>query len=116
MQAPAWDHANLWVQDNATLMTKMSETRQSSMEISARFPFSLADSIVLVHRLGLRTAAKIVLLVDPWCYHGEETPATVVVIRALQIAVDKAANDGKRFSAWTATAVSMSAFFFQHLQ
>ena len=88
MQALAWDHASPWVQEHVTLMATMSEARQSSMEILSRFPFSLADSIVLVHRLGLTTAAKVVLLVDPWCYPGEETPATVVVIRTLQSAVE----------------------------
>ncbi len=51
MQACAWDHASPWVQDFATLMAAMSDYRQGSMEITARFSFSLADAIVLEHRL-----------------------------------------------------------------
>jgi hypothetical protein len=65
MQAPAWDYAIPWVQDLATLMATMSDSRQSSMEITARVSFSLADAIVLEHRLGLTKAAKFIFLVDP---------------------------------------------------
>ncbi len=57
-------------------MATMSDSRQGSMEITARFSFSLADAIVLEHRLGRTKAAKIFFLVDPWCYPGEETPAS----------------------------------------
>jgi hypothetical protein len=33
-------------------MATMSDSRQDSMEITARFSFSLADAIVLEHRFG----------------------------------------------------------------
>ena len=81
-------------------------SRQRLMDISARFPFSLADAIVLEHRLGWKNAAEIVLLVDPWCYPGEETPATVAFKGRLQSAVDKASNDGINFNDWTAESIS----------
>ena len=76
MKACAWDHASPLVQDHATLMATMSDSRQGSMEITARVSFSLADAIVLEHRLGLSKAANVILLVDPWCYAGEETRAS----------------------------------------
>ena len=91
MQACAWDHASPWVQDFATLMATMSDYRQGFMEITARFSFSLADAIVLEHRL---TEVKIILLVDPWRYPGEETPASAGIKWVLQSAVDKATAEG----------------------
>ena len=113
MQASAWDHASPWVQDHVTLMAAMSDYRQGFMEISARFPFSLADAIVLEHRLGLTNAAQIVLVVDPWCYPGDETPATVGAKRVLQSAVDKAKDVGTNFKHFTAE--SMSAYLLSPL-
>ena len=73
------------------------------MEITARFSFSLADAIVLEHRL---TEVKITLLVDPWRYPGEETPASAGVRRVLQSAVDKATAEARTFGVWTAESVS----------
>ena len=83
------------------------------MEITARVSFSLADAIVLEHRLGLTKAAKIILVVDPWCYPGEETPASAGIKWVLQSAVDKAAFEGKIFGKWTAE--SMSAYLLSPL-
>ena len=77
MQSAAWDLASPWVQQHVSLMVTLPPYRQSLVEIAVRFRLSLADAIVLVHRLGLSIATKIVLLVDPWCYPGEQTPATV---------------------------------------
>jgi hypothetical protein len=45
-------------------MATTSDSRHGSMEITARVSFSLADAIVLEHRLGRTKAAKIILLVD----------------------------------------------------
>ena len=70
IQASAWDHASPWVQDHVSHMATISEYSQGSMEISVRFALSLADGIVLMHRMGLTNAAKVVLSVDPWCYPG----------------------------------------------
>ena len=64
-------------------MATMSDYRQGSMEITARFSFLLAGAIVLEHRLGRTKAAKITLLVGPWCYPGEETPASAGIKRVL---------------------------------
>jgi hypothetical protein len=106
MQASAWDHATPWVQDHVTLMAAMSNYRQGSMEILTRFPISLADAIVLVHRLGLTNAAQIVLAVDPWCYPGDETPATVGARGVLQSAVDNANGAGANYKHFTAESIS----------
>ena len=94
-------------------MATMSDSRQDSMEITARFSFSLADAIVLEHRLGLTKAAKITLLVDPWRYPGEETPASAGIKGVLQSAVDKATAEGRTFVQWTAE--SMSAYLLSPL-
>ena len=59
------------------MLATMPDSRQDSMEIAARFSFLLADAIVLEHRLGRTKAAKIILLVDPWCYPEEEAPALI---------------------------------------
>ena len=110
MQASAWDHASQRVQDLVTLMATMSDYRQGAMEITARFSLSLADAIVLEHRL---MEVKITLLVDPWRYPGEETPASAVIKWVLQSAVDKATAEGKHFGEWTAE--SMSAYLLSPL-
>ena len=73
-------------------MATMPNSRQDSMEITARFSFSLADAIVLEHRLGLTKAAKIILLVDPLCYPGEETPASAGIKRVLPPVAPPAAH------------------------
>jgi hypothetical protein len=91
----------------------MSDYRQGSMEITARFSFTLADAIVLEHRLGLTKAANIALLVDPWCYPGEETRASAGIKGVLQSAVDKATAEGRTFGQWTAE--SMSAYLLSPL-
>ena len=101
MQSAAWDLASPWVQQHVSLMVALPPYRQSLLESSARFPLSLADGIVLVHRLGLSSAAKIVLSVDPWCYPGEQTPAAVAVKGSLQGATDKAKREGDIFYQWT---------------
>ena len=60
------------------------------MKITARISFSVADVIVLEHRLGLTKAAKIAVLVDPWCYPGEKTPASAGARRVLPSAAPPA--------------------------
>ena len=97
MQESAWTHATQWVQERAALRLTLSPHRPESMETEARFPFSLADGIVLVQCVGLTQAASIVGLVDPWRYPDEEMPAAVAVKGHLQGAVDKATQKGKHF-------------------
>jgi hypothetical protein len=89
-----------------TLMATMPGYRKGSMEITARFSFLLADAIVLGHRLGLTIAANIILLVDPWCYPGKETPASAGIKSVLHSAVDKATAEGRAFVQWTAEIMS----------
>ena len=94
-------------------MAAMSDSRQGTIEITARSSFSLADAIVLENRLGRTKAAKIILLVDPGCYQGEEAPTSAGARRVLQSAVDKATAEGKHFGVWTAE--SMSAYLLSPL-
>jgi hypothetical protein len=83
------------------------------METKARFPFSLADGIVLVQCLGLTLAANIVRSVDPWRYPDEETPATIGVKSYLQGAVDKATQEGNSFC--RITEESLTAYLLSPL-
>ena len=77
----------------------MSDYRQSLLEVSLRGHLSLADAIILVHRLGQSNAARFIGVVDPWCYPGEKLRASCLVQRFLQGAVDSATNcrKGLRF-------------------
>ena len=113
MQESAWTHATQWVQERAALMLTMSTHRQESMETEARFPFSLADGIVLVQCVGLTQAASIVGSVDPRRYPDEEMPAAVAVKGYLQGAVDKATQEGKHFH--RLTAESLTAYLLSPL-
>jgi hypothetical protein len=87
-------------------MVTISEYWQKFIDISTWFYFSLAYDIVLVHCLGMAYAIRIVHSVDPWCYPGEEIPATVAVRSRLQSAVDTASSDGIRFNDLTSESIS----------
>jgi hypothetical protein len=55
----------------------MSDYRRRHFEISTVVQLSLADLIVLDHRLGRSAATDFTRLVSPWCYPGEQVPATI---------------------------------------
>ena len=56
----------------------MSDYRQYFLELKCEDRLSVADAVVLEHRLGLTKAAHFVAQVDPWCYpHDDSTPATI---------------------------------------
>ena len=60
-------------------MVTMSSYRQNYFELAFKDRLSVADAVVLEHRLGLTKAANFVAEVDPWCYPHDDTPATLIV-------------------------------------
>jgi hypothetical protein len=106
MQASAWIHANSDVRNAINILITMSDYRQRCLELPLRARLTLADSIVLVHRLGHTNATSFISVVDPWCYPGEKTQAPCLVKNITQKAVDKAAAAGKRFNLWTEESIS----------
>ena len=59
-------------------MVTMSDYQQQFHELRFKDRLSVADAVVLEHRLGLTKAANFVAEVDPWCYpHDDSTPATI---------------------------------------
>jgi hypothetical protein len=106
MQSAAWDHASPFITDYLTLRASLSAYEQSHLEISTVAQLSFADAIILVQCMGLTDAARLVSLVDPWCYPGSQSPASVGVSRYLQSAVDKASSEGILFYAFLAESVS----------
>ena len=80
MQSAAWDHASPFITEYLTLRASMSAYEQSHLEISTVAQLSFADGIVLVQCMGLTNAAELVSFVDPWCYPGSLTPASIGVI------------------------------------
>ena len=65
--------ANSLVTEYVTLAVTRPENQHHLIEPTFRGPLSLADLIVLVHRLGLGQAAGFVAVVDPWKYTDEAT-------------------------------------------
>jgi len=84
----------------------MSAHKQTQSDVLTVAQLSLADGIVLVQFMGVTDAARLISLVDPWCYPGSSTPASIGIKRYVQSAVDKAASKGKTFCIFRAERVS----------
>ena len=59
LQARAWAHANAVVVEQISLMSTMSDYRQKFLELKCDDRLSVADAVVLEHRLGLTKAAHL---------------------------------------------------------
>ena len=105
MQAMAWAHASPSVTALIPMLITMSDYRQTCLELPLRARLTLADAIVLFHRLGVMNAVRFISVVDPWCLPGQKTRAPCLVKRFVQSAVDKA-TVGKRFNEWTAESMT----------
>ena len=101
IQALAWELANPQVKEYITIAVTTPDNQQHWIEPIFRGNLSLADIIVLIHRLGIVHAAEIVTVVDPWQYLEEATTARPGIKRYIQSAVDKATLAGKIWCAWT---------------
>jgi hypothetical protein len=79
----------------------MPDDMQSCMDLPLRARLSVADAVVLVHRLGFTKTVQFISVVDPWCYPGEDTRAPILMYPYLQTALDKVTKAGKTFKEWT---------------
>ena len=91
----------------------MSDYRQQNLELKIRDRLSVADTIALVHHLGVTKAAAFVAAVDTWCFPHDDAPATINVRGQVQSVVAKATHAGK--SMCTFTDSSISAFLLSPL-
>jgi hypothetical protein len=71
-------------------MFTISYYQQKFHELRFKDRLSVADAVVLQHRLGLTKAATFVAEVDLWCYPHDDTPALIGVKRCVQIVVAQA--------------------------
>ena len=101
IQALAWKLASPHITDYITLAVTTPDNQRHWIEPIFRGRLSLADTIVLVHRLGLVNAAEIVTVVDPWQYPEDATTVAPGIRNYIQRAVDKAAHAGKNILDWT---------------
>ena len=76
--------------EHISLIVTMSDYQQQFHELRFKDRLSVADAVVLEHRLGLTKAATFVAEVDLWCYPHDDTPASIGVIRCVQIVVAQA--------------------------
>ena len=106
LQARAWAHANPIVVEHISLMVTMSDSQQKFVDVNMRGRLSVADAIVLEHRLGLTKAAYFLSVVDPWRYPHDDSPASLNVLSYVQKVVDKAAHSGKWLKTFTDASVS----------
>ena len=97
----ALELANPLVTQYVTLAVTRPENQHHLIEPTFRGLLSLADLIVLVHRLGLGQAAGFVAVVDPWKYPDEATTGAPAIKGYSQGAVDKATHAAKIFHSWT---------------
>ena len=74
----SWELANLHVAEYITIAVTKPDNQRHWIEPTFRGRISLADTIVLVHRLGFVHAGEIVAVVDPSQFPEE---ATMVVPR-----------------------------------
>jgi hypothetical protein len=80
--------------EHISLIITMSDYRQQFLELNMCDRLSVADAVVLVHRLGLTKAANFIRVVDPRSYpHG--TPASLNHKSYVQSVGAQAAHAGK---------------------
>jgi hypothetical protein len=84
----------------------MSDYQQQFHELRFKDRLSVADAIVLEHRLGLTKAANFVAEVDLWCYPHDDTPASIGVKKYLQSLVDQATHAAKSLSQFTDASIT----------
>ena len=87
-------------------MVTMSSYRQNYFELAFKDRLSVADAVVLEHRLGLTKAANFVAEVDPWCYPHDDTPATIGIKGCVQSIVAQAAHASKSLSQFTEASIT----------
>jgi hypothetical protein len=102
----AWIHANARVVEHITLMVTMSDYQQQFHELRFKDRLSVADAVVLEHRLGLTKAANFVAEVDPWCYPHDDSPAFIGVKTYVQSVVAQATHAARSLSQFSDTSIT----------
>ena len=87
-------------------MVTMSSYRQNYFEFAFKDRLSVADAVVLEHRLGLTKTANFVAEVDPWCYPHDDTPATIGIKGCVQGIVAQATHAAKSLSQFSDTSIT----------
>ena len=87
-------------------MKTMSDYRQQLFELKFQDRLSVADAVVLEHRLGLMKAVHFLAQVDPWCYPHDETPASIGIQSYVQKVVSKAAHSMQKLSNFTDESIT----------
>ena len=67
---------------------------------------SVADAVVLEHRLGLTKTANFVSEVDPWCYPHDDSPALIGVKKYVQSVVAQATHAARSLSQFTDASIT----------
>ena len=98
IQTRAWTHANTRVVEHITHMVTMSDYCQQFLELRFKDCLSVADAVVLEHRIGLTKAANFVAEVDPWCYPHDDSPALINVKAHIQSVVAQATHAARSLS------------------
>ena len=87
-------------------MVTMSDYRQQFLELKLKDRLSVADAVVLEHRLGLTKTANFVSEVDPWCYPHDDSPALIGVKKYVQSVVAQATHAARSLSQFTDASIT----------
>jgi hypothetical protein len=84
----------------------MSDYQQQFHELRFKDRLSVADAVVLEHRIGLTKAANFVAEVDPWCYPHVDSPAFIGVKAYVQSVVAQATHAARSLSQFTDASIT----------
>ena len=106
MQTRAWTHAITRVVEHITHKVTMSEFCQQFLELRFKDRLSVADAVVLEHRLGLTKAANFVAEVDPWCYPHDDSLALIGVKSYVQSVVAQVTHAARSLSQFSDASIT----------
>ena len=101
IQVLAWEVANSAVKAQIHQLRGVSDNMRTCSELSLRRPLMVADAIILEQHLGRTHSIEFIRAVDPWCYPGEKTQASVVLRCCVQDVLKKSRNVVKNFHLFT---------------
>jgi hypothetical protein len=87
-------------------MVTMPEYQQQLVHLNMRDRLSVADAVVLEHRLGLTKAVNFVTIVDPWRDPNDDTPGSLKVNSCVQSVVAQALHTGKTLIKFTVASIT----------
>jgi len=104
----AWEHAHPAVKAQIHELRGVYNNRLTPFEYSLRLPLMVADAIILEQHLGRTHATEFIRAVDPWCYPGEKTQASLELRSFVQQVLKKSRDAVKSLSLFSEE--SKSAF------